>query len=384
MVSIDDYNEVKDCIYKDEHYSVRDNGAVLRHKRDGKPKRPLDEKWTFGTLNAANGYLLFGTERVHRIVATAFHGEAPSPNHVVDHFDINRQNNRPENLRWLTKLENALNNPVTRKMVELICGSVEAFLENPQLLWGHESEDKNFSWMKTVSKDEARNCIANWNNWIKSVKSDPNYKKSEHQIGDWIYDKHMSNNTENLESISSDDGISNNSRERNGMESTEDVDAIEKVRNEKEPIYCGYIDENECDITDDDYKNSLTPSAKQLSFKIETLFPCCPLEVTDNGLEDYYAKLKIGALFSSNWKYKFYVVDKRYVLDKKTLVVLIERNEIGQDYRDYYIAYVFIRKGYFAHFSKRSHSDIDVATREFKIIIGEEKPTEEEMLNWDC
>ena len=43
------YTQVKTCIYKGETYSVRDNGAVLRHKPECKPKpRPLDEKWTFG------------------------------------------------------------------------------------------------------------------------------------------------------------------------------------------------------------------------------------------------------------------------------------------------------------------------------------------------
>ena len=30
-ISINDYKEIKDCIYKDEHYSARDNGAVMRH-----------------------------------------------------------------------------------------------------------------------------------------------------------------------------------------------------------------------------------------------------------------------------------------------------------------------------------------------------------------
>ena len=29
MVCIDDYKEVKDCIYKDERYSARDNGAGI-------------------------------------------------------------------------------------------------------------------------------------------------------------------------------------------------------------------------------------------------------------------------------------------------------------------------------------------------------------------
>ena len=86
MVSIDDYNEVKDCIYKDEHYSVRDNGAVMRHQREGMPKRKLDDLWTFGNSNKYTGYMDFANERVHRIVATAFHGEAPSERHVVDHI----------------------------------------------------------------------------------------------------------------------------------------------------------------------------------------------------------------------------------------------------------------------------------------------------------
>ena len=101
MVSIDDYNEVKECDYKEEHYSARDNGAVMRHPREGKRIRKDDNVWTFG-------------KPVHRIVAFAFHGNPPTDQHVVDHIDTNRRNNRPENLRWLTRLENALNNPITR------------------------------------------------------------------------------------------------------------------------------------------------------------------------------------------------------------------------------------------------------------------------------
>lgn len=128
---VSDYKEVKDCIYKNEHYSVRDNGAIMRHQRNGQNKRKLDDVWSFGKLDTSTGYMKFCGKRVHQIVATAFHGPAPSEQHIVDHIDTNKQNNRPENLRWLTKLENILNNDITRKKVELICGSVEAFLENP-------------------------------------------------------------------------------------------------------------------------------------------------------------------------------------------------------------------------------------------------------------
>lgn len=39
--------------------------------------------------------------RVHRIVATAFHGNPPTKEYVVDHIDTNRQNNRPDTLTRL-------------------------------------------------------------------------------------------------------------------------------------------------------------------------------------------------------------------------------------------------------------------------------------------
>ena len=67
MVSVDDYNEVKDCIYKDEHYSARDNGAVMRHQREGMRVRKDDNVWTFGKPNDKTGYMEIAGQRVHRI-----------------------------------------------------------------------------------------------------------------------------------------------------------------------------------------------------------------------------------------------------------------------------------------------------------------------------
>ena len=97
---IDTYNKEVLCTYEDETYSVRDNGAILRHSREGARKRRNDDIWTFGTVNKETGYLLHSGVRVHRIVATAFLGEAPTKEHVVDHINTNKQDNRPENLRW--------------------------------------------------------------------------------------------------------------------------------------------------------------------------------------------------------------------------------------------------------------------------------------------
>ena len=45
---IDIFDKVADCEYKGEHYSARDNGAVMRHPKTPNRPRPLDNKWTFG------------------------------------------------------------------------------------------------------------------------------------------------------------------------------------------------------------------------------------------------------------------------------------------------------------------------------------------------
>ena len=46
------------------------------------------------------------TTAVHSVVCLAFHGEAPGPEHIVCHYDGNKLNNAPSNLRWGTYSEN--------------------------------------------------------------------------------------------------------------------------------------------------------------------------------------------------------------------------------------------------------------------------------------
>ena len=166
---IDVFDEERQCEYRGEVYSVRDNGAVMRHPREGKKPRRLDNEWTFGKIEKQKGYPVIASVPIHRIVATAFLGEAPSESHVVDHIDTNRQNNRPSNLRWLTRLENIVLNDITRTKLELLCGcSIEDILSDLSIL-----KDKpltpQFSWMKAMSKEEAEKSLATWRNWANDV-----------------------------------------------------------------------------------------------------------------------------------------------------------------------------------------------------------------------
>jgi len=261
MVSVDDFNEIKDCIYKDEHYSARDNGAVMRHPREDKRIRKDDNVWTFGKPNEKTGYMEIAGQRVHRIVAFAFHGNPPTEQHVVDHIDTNRRNNRPENLRWLTRLENALNNPITRARIENICGSIEVFLADPSVLRGHEKIDPNFTWMRAVSPEEARVSLERLTNWAKEHP-----KPRGGSLGEWVFQDRKPNN-----------------RPYTPM-SYQQPAPVETETMDTPPLET----------------KSLTSNAIQLDWKHPVEFLCCPQQATDKPLETYLVNLKEGAVFSKN------------------------------------------------------------------------------------
>ena len=186
MTPDENYERTVECTYKGRRYLVRDNGAILRIPKEGQKPGKWDNVWTLGEPNKYDGYrLLASAIRVHQVVCTAFNGQPPLPNMVVDHRDCNRSNNRPENLRWLTRLQNALNNEATRKKIEYYVGSIEAFLKDPSILRG-KVLSTDISWMRTVTKEEAAACLANMQDW---AKKDSTKEPSGKGIGEWIYSR---------------------------------------------------------------------------------------------------------------------------------------------------------------------------------------------------
>ena len=152
------YSEIRECDFKERHYSVRDNGAIYRHpKKDCRPSK-LDCIWTFGSKDNKTGYMLYGGVRVHQIVATAFHGTPDDPHMVIDHKDTNRCNNRPENLAWVTRLENAAQQPHNQKQNQIFMWFNRGFFRGSSIL-RESASDPNTGWMRTVSKEEAAKCL---------------------------------------------------------------------------------------------------------------------------------------------------------------------------------------------------------------------------------
>lgn len=186
MIDINNYREEKSCIYKGEEYLVRDNGAVLRKSRPNKNARKNDNKWTLGFDNQSGYKVFFGSNlRVHIIVATAFLGEQPSKEYIVDHIDTNRQNNRPSNLRWITKEENILNNPISREKIEYLTGvSAEEVMENIEK-YRHLLGKTNVSYMRPVNEAEAIAYAINIKKLGKGKR--PPINKNPTKLENWIY-----------------------------------------------------------------------------------------------------------------------------------------------------------------------------------------------------
>ena len=268
MVNINDYSEERECTYKGELYSVRDNGAVMRHQRDGQKVRKLDNVWTFGTKNMSNGYMLINSHRVHIIVAKAFIPGNEDGKMVVDHKDTNRCNNRVENLRWLTRLENVLLNEATLKRVTFLCGGdINKFINDPTCLRDLSGDNQDIMWMRTVTPEEAKKAWEHISAWSKRPTS--TFKMMQQNEGgakdfvEWLnrhkaYKKEPSNRLKN----------------------------VQTVWNQKESLA-------------QKSHESLTTGALQIGFRERMYFPLCPKEGKSGGLDAYARNLRLGEIIAN-------------------------------------------------------------------------------------
>lgn len=369
---IDSYKEVKECVYKDEHYSVRDNGAIMRHLREGKKARRDDGVWTFGIKNFQNGYMMLGQHRVHIIVATAFLGARDSKVYVVDHIDTNRCNNRVENLRWFTRLENALNNEITRNKIIYICGSIEAFIENPSILRERLIGEPSLDWMRTVTKEEAalayKNLKRYWEEQAKNPKplvggkmNDNVYRKQ--QIID--QDIHKLSNKENTTIEEKFDYVVSNDEWEQMTQSLRTP--YQKVEEQMEQMTPLYIEEPQL------AQAKLPAIAWQRKWKTPTDFLCCPSEINDNTMEEYYNNLVIGGNYNSTLYYGNdkpdiqKVVDKAYIDDNKSILVL-SVNEGG--IKPYALSKIYISDDKIIHESMGTFFEENGALKQFALAQG--------------
>ena len=334
MIDINNFKVEVSCEYKGETYSVRDNGAIMRHPKNDCRIRPMDNKWTFGTKNEKNGYMFFDSNiRVHQVVASAFWGHQKSEGMVVDHKDTNRCNNRAENLHWVTRLENVLNNPITRRRIINICGSIDAFLDNPALL-RESNADPNFTWMRTVSESEAAKCKKNLEKWSKE-DADFVSTSQGNGIGEWIF--------KDLQSV--------NARHDWTQLSTQMPNAYEQQEERTLPSIV----------------ESLTSNAMQEDWKTPTEFPLCPTDTLT--LEAYYSSLEKGKVFSNN-TYGTYSIIEFAISDDRQQLCIATHNPEG--FKQWYITYVYILNNKYIHKNGGSFFEENGALKTITLFLGKE------------
>lgn len=313
---MNDFKREADCVYKDERYSVRDNGEVLRHPRIDNRPRPTDNHWTFGKLNSKNGYMFIASVRIHQIVATAFHGVPPTKEHVVDHIDTNKQNNRPDNLRWVTRFENAVLNPITAKRIALVCGSVEAFLANPSSFRDRFPEP-NYKWMCTVSSQQAQRSLERFLEWSKS-----DTRPSGGSIGKWIFERDATQYKQ--------------------------VATMPEVLNEIK---------------------AKTSNATQRNWRTPSEFPCCPKEDSEDPIAAYAENLKTGSVFCRNDTYSSLVFQSA-ISDDHQLFVISESTEGKNAIKPWALAKITYENGVFVHTSLHNFFTKEGAEKQFYLAQG--------------
>lgn len=225
--------------------------------------------------------MMFGSNRVHIIVATAFIGCHDSKKDVVDHIDTNRCNNRSENLRWVTKLENALSNPITRKRIEYLCGGdINKFIEDPSCLQDITGNYQNVMWMRTVNKEEAKATYQRVMEWTQK-----NSSNKDVGIGEWIF---------------------------------------ETPYQQKE-----YLQE-----TQNLLPAMLPITAMQRNWKTPTEFPLCPSEIDNKSLISYLNNLKIGSIVAKN-KYMISIIDDFALCNDNSIIIRCHIKDVKDGVKEY-------------------------------------------------
>ena len=347
MVDLNDFALEKRCQYKDRIYSVRDNGSVLRYPKEGARPAPLDNKWTFGKKDEKTGYMMIAGVRIHQIVAIAFHGTPEHSTMVVDHIDTNRCNNRPENLRWLTRLENTLNNPYTRKKIIFLCGSLEAFINDPSIIRQSASEP-NISWMRTVSKEEASKCCKHLDRWLQEDSKVKQFVGDRKGIGEWIYEDNYSV----------------------GFKRTEGLNWITKESNKSYAQQMAEIEAENIRINEERLalKDSLTPGAKQLHWKTPTEFPLCPRVLSDSPMQEYLTNLVKEKTFCQNSLYHSEVIKAELSIDKSHIAVLTTASGVTH----FALTEIRYEDGFFIHESIRTFFSEEGAEKYYILSLGKE------------
>ena len=246
--------------------------------------------------------MMFSSHRVHIIVAKAFIPGNEDGKKVVDHIDTNRCNNRVENLRWVTRLENVLLNEATLKRVTYLCGGdIQKFIDNPSCLQDLKGDNKDIMWMRTVTPEEAKQAWEHISAWAKRPSSTYKMMQEREEIKDfdqWLKVHEVKEEHQSKPDVT--EGIVSQYNEHHEKsfipEPNEEYNKSVNAWKEQEAFA-------------NTKSESLTKGALQIHFYEKLYFPLCPEASAIVNLDEYAKRLEIGKVIASSEDGKEYIIE---------------------------------------------------------------------------
>ena len=91
----------------------------------------------------------------------------------------------------------------------------------------------------------------------------------------------------------------------------------------------------------------------------------------------------IGAVLCSNRDFKLFVIDRAIIPDKDDMIVLCTNNDGENVWGAFSLISVEIVRDKYIHSIIRRFGNGERATRFYRLIIGEEEWTDEDLIMWD-
>jgi len=234
-------------------------------------------------------------------------------------------------------MENLRDNPITMSKIETVCGSKEAFIEDPSLLFDRKPKTPNNAGLRPVNPEEAEAYKHNWMNWGNKPVEERRSNGGGGGQGEWMFSM----------------------PQKSWKQHKAEIEEMNRRIWEEEHVL----------------KDSLTPGAKQLNWVTPTEFPLCPVGGQERTLQAYLDNLVKGKVFTRT-KYG----DGGLVLEcgineaEKALYVLSQKGdeESREAVKPWALCKVTLQDGFFVHENKHSFFKKEGGQKNFTIAMGRE------------